>query len=293
MTWRAQRLDGAAAAADVHAGVRARVEALRTRGVTPGIAVVQVGEVPASNVYIRKKMEAAEALGFAARREHIGEADGIGRLMRVVGELNHDPGVHGFLVQSPLPAGWDEGAVFRAVSPEKDLDGFHPLNVGRTTVGEPGFWPCTALGIFELLRFHGVGLAGKRVVVVGRSRVVGRPTATLLGRRGVDATVTLCHTATLALEDHTREADVVVMAAGVPGALRGDMIREGAVVVDVGIHSVPDPARPGKRRLVGDVEESSVAPRASWLSPVPGGVGPMTVAMLLQNAVTACERSLA
>lgn len=291
MTWKAQRLDGVAAAADVQSRVRERVSALKARGITPGLAVVQVGGVAASNVYVKKKIETATSLGFHARRVHLEESAGFDQLLRSIDALNLDRSIHGFLVQSPLPQGWDEARAFRQADPSKDLDGFHPMNVGRTTLGEGGFWPGTAVGILELLRFHGVGLAGKHAVVVGRSRVVGRPCATLLSQRGVDATVTLCHTATLDLADHTRGADIVVMAAGVMRSLKGDMIREGAVVVDVGIHSVEDPARPGKRRLVGDVDEVSVSPRASWLSPVPGGVGPMTVAMLLQNAVTACERS--
>ncbi len=291
MTWKARRLDGVAAAADVQARVGKRVQALKSRGITPGLAVVQVSGVAASTVYVKKKIETATLLGFHAQRVHLEESAGYDQLLRTVDSLNRDPSIHGFLVQSPLPSGWDEARVFREADPAKDLDGFHPLNVGRATLGEGGFWPCTAIGILELLRFHGVGLTGKHAVVVGRSRVVGRPCATLLGQRGVDATVTLCHTATLDLADHTRGADIVVMAAGMMRSLKGDMIREGAVVVDVGIHSVEDPTRPGKRRLVGDVDEATVSPRASWLSPVPGGVGPMTVAMLLQNAVTACERS--
>ncbi len=285
----AARLDGKKAAEAVRERVGVRVEALRRRGVRPGFAVVQVGQVPASDVYVRNKLTAAEALGFRARHERVAESDGPGRLFQVIEELNRDPGTHGFLVQAPLPAGWDAGAAFRAVSPEKDLDGFHPLNVGLTTLGEGGFWPCTALGVVELLHFHGLSPAGWHAVVVGRSRVVGRPLASLLSQKQLNATVTLCHTGSGDVARYTRVADLVVMAAGTPRSLTGDMIRPGAVVVDVGIHSLPDPARPGKTRLVGDVDAASVSPIAGWLSPVPGGVGPMTVAMLLQNAVTACE----
>jgi len=287
----AQKLDGLAAAAAVKAGVRARVQALLARGHRPGIAVVQVGHVPASDVYVRKKLETAAEMGFHARHAHVEEAEGPDALSRAIDALNADPAIHGFLVQVPLPAGWDEGAALRRVDPAKDLDGFHPVNVGLATLGEAVFWPCTAVGVLQLLRHHGVELAGRHVVVVGRSRVVGRPLATLLSQKGVDATVTLCHTRSGDIARYTRGADVVVMAAGVPRALKGEHIREGAVVVDVGIHSLDDPARPGKKKLVGDVDAASVLPRASWLSPVPGGVGPMTVAMLLQNAVTACERS--
>ena len=289
----AQKLDGLAAAAAVTARVAERVRALAARGVTPGLAVVQVGHVPASDVYVRKKIATATELGFSARREHLEEAEGYPRLLQVIDALNSDPAVHGFLVQVPLPEGWDEAGALRRVAPHKDLDGFHPLNIGLATLGEGGFWPCTAVGVLELLRHHGVELAGRHAVVVGRSRVVGRPLATLLAQKGVDATVTLCHSRSGDLARYTRAADLVVMAAGAPRALTGDMVRPGAVVVDVGIHSLDDPARPGKQKLVGDVDAASVAPRAAWLSPVPGGVGPMTVAMLMQNAVTACERSLA
>ncbi|MBI5835955.1 MAG: bifunctional 5,10-methylenetetrahydrofolate dehydrogenase/5,10-methenyltetrahydrofolate cyclohydrolase [Candidatus Eisenbacteria bacterium] len=289
----AKRLDGEAAAAAVRGRVQARVDALRARGVTPGIAVVQVGHMPASDVYVRKKLQAAEAMGFQARLEALDPQAGHPSLLSRIAKLNSDAEVHGYLVQLPLPSGWDESTALRSVAPEKDLDGFHPMNVGRATLGEGGFWPCTALGVLELLRHHEVPLAGRHVVVIGRSRVVGRPLATLLSLRDVNATVTLCHTGSGDLARYTRSADVVVMAAGIPRALTAEMIREGAVVVDVGIHREPDPGRPGKMRLVGDVDAASVAARAAWLSPVPGGVGPMTVAMLLQNAVTACERSLA
>jgi methylenetetrahydrofolate dehydrogenase (NADP+)/methenyltetrahydrofolate cyclohydrolase len=209
-----------------------------------------------------------------------------------VARLNDDPQVHGFLVQMPLPRGWPEDRVLSALLPEKDVDGFHPQNVGLTTVGAGGFWPCTALGVLELLRHHAVDVGGRHVVVAGRSRVVGRPLATLLSQRGIDATVTLCHSASGDLQRYTRDADVVVMAVGRPASLEGGMIREGAVVVDVGIHRVPDPAAPGRTRLVGDVDAASVAPKAAWLSLVPGGVGPMTVACLMENTVAACERSL-
>jgi methylenetetrahydrofolate dehydrogenase (NADP+)/methenyltetrahydrofolate cyclohydrolase len=290
----ARRLDGEAAAAAVRERVKARVDALRARHRTPGLAVVQVGHVAASDVYVRRKIEAADALGFYAQLARIEESDGFPTLMSRIARLNSDSRVHGFLVQTPLPKDWNEADAMRAVAPEKDLDGFHPLNVGRATLGEGGyFWPATALGVIELLRHHQVPLAGRHAVVVGRSRVVGRPLATLLSQKDVNATVTLCHTGSGDLARYTRAADIVIMAAGVPGALTGEMIREGATVVDVGIHRLPDPDRPGRTRLVGDVDAASVSPRAEWLSPVPGGVGPMTVALLLQNAVTACERSLA
>jgi methylenetetrahydrofolate dehydrogenase (NADP+) / methenyltetrahydrofolate cyclohydrolase len=289
----ARKLDGEAAAAAVRERVKVRVAALRARHQTPGVAVVQVGHVAASDIYVRRKLEAADALGFHAQLVRVEESDGFPKLMSRIARLNSDPRVHGFLVQTPLPPEWDEPDALRAVAPEKDLDGFHPLNVGRAALGEGGYWPATALGVVQLLRHHEVPMAGQHVVVVGRSRVVGRPLATLMSQKAVNATVTLCHTGSGDITRYTRAADIVVMAAGVPGALTGDMIREGAVVVDVGMHRVPHPDQPGRTRLLGDVEAASVAPRAAWLSPVPGGVGPMTVAMLLQNAVTACERSTA
>ena len=288
----ARSLSGTAAAAAARERVRARVAALRARGVVPGLGVIQVGRVLASDVYVGKKLEAARDLGFEARHARIEPGAGERALLEAVRAFNTDPALHGFLVQMPLPDGWDEDAALGAVDPARDLDGFHPLNVGLTTLGSGGFWPCTALGVRELLEFHAVPLAGRHVVVVGRSRVVGRPLATLLSQRGADATVTLCHSASGDLARYTRAADIVVMAAGRARLLRGEMIQDGAVVVDVGIHSLEDPARPGKRRLVGDVDAESVGLRAAWLSPVPGGVGPMTVAMLMQNAALAAERSL-
>ncbi|HVP37738.1 MAG TPA: bifunctional 5,10-methylenetetrahydrofolate dehydrogenase/5,10-methenyltetrahydrofolate cyclohydrolase [Candidatus Saccharimonadales bacterium] len=293
MTTQARRLEGEAAAAAVREEVKARVEALRRQHRTAGLAVVQVGNLPASDIYVRRKIEAADALGLFAQLVRIQESDGYPTLLTRIGSLNSDARIHGFLVQLPLPDGWDEAYALRSVNPEKDLDGCHPTNVGRATLGDPNaYWPCTPLGIFELLRHYHIPLAGAHAVVVGRSRLVGRPLATILSQKGVDATVTLCHSRSGDLARYTRDADVVVMAAGQPGALTGDMIREGAVVVDVGVHRVPDPDHPGKTRLIGDVDEASVAPKAAWLSPVPGGVGPMTVVMLMRNAVTACERTL-
>lgn len=275
-------LDGKAVAAKVQAGVATDVAALRARGVVPTLAVVLVGEDPGSKVYVGRKRAACEAVGLVAR-DHLfpGGLDQAG-LLALVEELNADPAVHGVLIQLPLPPGVDEDRVIAAVNPRKDVDGFHPENLGRLLAGRPEMVPCTPAGVLEILDHYGIDLKGVEAVVVGRSRIVGKPLAQLLLNR--HATVTVCHTRTRDLAAHTRRAELLAVAAGRARVVTGDMVREDAVVVDVGVNRLPD----GK--LAGDVDFASVAPKARAITPVPGGVGPMTVAMLMRNTALAARR---
>jgi methylenetetrahydrofolate dehydrogenase (NADP+) / methenyltetrahydrofolate cyclohydrolase len=287
-------IDGKEIAARVHAETRARVAALAERGVRPGLAVVLVGDDPASRAYVRSKDKVAAELGFHSVKEELPASTRQEELLALVGRLNADPAVHGILVQSPPPAHIDEAAVVRAIEPSKDVDGFHPVNVAKLAMDDAsGFVPCTPLGCVRLLKEAGVGTAGKNVVVVGRSMIVGKPMALLLMRRGEggDATVTVAHSRTRDLAGVVRGADIVIAAIGRPGFLGDAHIREGAVVIDVGINRVEDAAAPRGYRLVGDVDFEAVAGRCEAITPVPGGVGPMTIAMLMSNCVTAAARS--
>jgi methylenetetrahydrofolate dehydrogenase (NADP+)/methenyltetrahydrofolate cyclohydrolase len=275
-------LDGRPVAAKVQAAVATGVAELRRRSVTPTLAVVLVGRDPASQVYVGRKQRACAEVGIVAR-DHL-FPDGLeeARLLALVRELNADPGVHGILVQLPLPAGLDEDRVIAAVDPRKDVDGFHPENLGRLLGGHPAVVPGTPAGILEILDHYGVELKGAEAVVIGRSRIVGKPLGQLL--LGRHATVTMCHTRTRDLAGHTRRAEILAVAAGRPGVVTGDMVRPDAVVIDVGVNRGAD----GK--LVGDVDFASVSPRVRAITPVPGGVGPMTVAMLLRNTLAAARR---
>jgi methylenetetrahydrofolate dehydrogenase (NADP+)/methenyltetrahydrofolate cyclohydrolase len=274
-------LDGRSVAAKVQAAVATGVAELRRRSVTPTLAVVLVGRDPASQVYVGRKQRACAEVGIVAR-DHL-FPDGLeeARLLALVRELNADPGVHGILVQLPLPAGMDEDRVIAAVDPRKDVDGFHPENLGRLLAGHPVVVPGTPAGILEILDHYGVELKGAEAVVIGRSRIVGKPLGQLL--LGRHATVTMCHTRTRDLAGHTRRAEILAVAAGRPGVVTGDMVRPDAVVIDVGVNRGAD----GK--LVGDVDFASVSPRVRAITPVPGGVGPMTVAMLLRNTLAAAR----
>jgi methylenetetrahydrofolate dehydrogenase (NADP+)/methenyltetrahydrofolate cyclohydrolase len=268
--------------AEVKAGV-ARLHA--ARGVTPTLAVVLVGGDPASHVYVGHKRRAADAVGITARDELYPQGLQQHALEDLLGRLSADPAVHGILLQLPLPKGLDEAAALVCIAPDKDVDGLHPTNLGRLLAGEPGTVPCTPAGCLEILDHYGVKLEGAEVVVVGRSRLVGKPLAQLLLAR--HATVTMCHTRTRDLAAHTRRADVLCVAAGRPRMITGDMVKEGAWVIDVGVNRMPD----GK--LAGDVDLASVEPRAAGVTPVPGGVGLMTIAMLLKNTLAAAERQAA
>ena len=288
----AQRLDGTAAAAAIRDEVATGVALLRRdAGVTPGLTVILVGEHPASLAYIRSKDKTCRELGMHSRKIELPANTTQEELLRTVTGLNADPVIHGILVQSPLPPPLDEAAIVRIIDPRKDVDGFHPLNVAALAMDDPSaLVPCTPLGCLELLRTHDIATAGARVVIVGRSLIVGKPMALLLLRKGTDATVTIAHSRTTDLPAVCREADILIAALGRPHFLGADHVRDGAVVIDVGINRVGDPSDPRGYRLVGDVDFSAVAPRCRAITPVPGGVGPMTIAMLMRNTVEACRR---
>lgn len=287
-----QRIDGAAVAAKVHEETRGRVAALAKRGIQPGLAVVLIGDDPASRAYVRSKDRKAAELGFHSVKHELPAETAQADVLALVESLNRDPAIHGILVQSPPPPHIDEAAIVRAIDPCKDVDGFHPVNVAKLAMEDPtGFVPCTPLGCIRLLAEAGVETAGRKAVVVGRSMIVGKPMALLLMRRGPggDATVTVAHSRSRDLASITREADIVIAAVGRPKFLGAEHIREGAVVIDVGINRIDDPAAPKGSRLVGDVDYEAVAEKCAAITPVPGGVGPMTIAMLLSNTVTAAE----
>ncbi|MDR2019164.1 MAG: bifunctional 5,10-methylene-tetrahydrofolate dehydrogenase/5,10-methylene-tetrahydrofolate cyclohydrolase [Treponema sp.] len=267
----------------------ARAALLKGRGIVPCLAVVLVGEDPASLSYVSAKGRALEEAGMAGRDIRLPAETSEGELLALIAELNRDAAVHGILVQLPLPGHIGGDRVIAAIDPRKDVDGFHPVSVGNLVLGRPGFLPCTPHGVLVLLRDLGIPLGGARTVVLGRSNVVGKPLANLLCRREVNATVTICHTGTRDLAAHTREADILIAAAGRAGLVTADMIKEGAVVIDVGVNRVPDPGAKRGYRLCGDVDFIPVAEKASYITPVPGGVGPMTIAMLIQNVVEAAE----
>jgi methylenetetrahydrofolate dehydrogenase (NADP+)/methenyltetrahydrofolate cyclohydrolase len=280
-------LDGKAAARAVRAELAQRVAVLQTRGVRPGLRILQVGSDPASTIYVGSKAKASAGLGIDARVERLPEGADLAAIAAVVRAWNADSSVHGFIVQLPLPAGIDAHAVLSLVNPDKDVDGLSPASLGRLAAGRPGFMPATPSGIIELLLRNGITISGKRVVIVGRGELVGKPLASMLllrGERG-DATVTVCHSRTRDLGAMCRTAEILVVATGRARLVTGDMVSEGIVVVDAGTNSIDG-------NLVGDVDFGSVAGKASAITPVPGGVGPMTVAMLLANTVRAAELSL-
>ena len=290
----AQRIDGAAIAAEIRADVTGRVAALRARGVTPGLAAILVGDDPASISYVSAKSRACEEAGIASQTFRLPAETSQDELLGLIRRLGADPCVHSILPQLPLPPHINERAVLDSMDPAKDVDGLHPHNLGRMLRGETsGPLPCTPHGVLELLRRTGNDPAGKHVVVVGRSTLVGRPVAVLLSNKaaGANATVTMCHTGTADLGSHTRTADILIVAAGHPGTITAEMVRPGAVVIDIGTNRIEDATRERGWRLVGDVAYREVREVASWITPVPGGVGPMTIAMLLVNTVTAAERA--
>ncbi len=275
-------LDGRPVAVKVQAAVAAGVVDLRARGVTPALAVVLVGQDPASRIYVGRKRKACAEVGIVAHDHLFPDGLDESRLLALIRELNAEAAVHGILVQLPLPPGIDEDRVIAAVDPRKDVDGFHPENLGRLLAGHPSVVPGTPAGILEILDHYGIELKGTEAVVVGRSRIVGKPLSQLFLLR--HATVTVCHTRTRDLAAHTRRAEVLAVAAGRPAVVSGDMVRPDAVVIDVGVNRLPD----GK--LAGDVDFASVSPRVRAITPVPGGVGPMTVAMLMRSTLVAARR---
>ena len=289
----AEIIDGTKIAEQMRTEMRVKIAELKKRGITPGLATVLVGDNPASKSYVAMKGKACSEMGMFSVGEKLPEETTEEGLLKVIERLNKDPRVHGILLQLPLPKHIDESRVIFAISPEKDVDGLHPVNVGKMITGEPGFLPCTPRGVQELLIRSGHSPEGKHVVIVGRSNLVGKPLANILiqKRKGANATVTVCHTGTKDLGKHTRAADIIVAAAGSPGMITANMVRDGAVVIDVGTNRVDDPAAKRGYRLVGDVDFEAVIRRASAISPVPGGVGPMTITMLLANTIEAASRA--
>ena len=284
-------IDGKQLAANLRAEIAAGSAQLKAeKGVTPGLAVILVGENPASVSYVTAKEKACREAGMLSREIRLPAETTEEELVALVRELNADAAIDGILVQLPVPKHIREKAVIDAIAPEKDVDGFTPVNVGRMMIGEDCFLPCTPHGIIKLIEFAGMDLRGKHAVVIGRSNIVGKPVAALLSRKQTNATVTLCHTGTPDVSKFTREADVVVVAAGRPNVLTGEMLKPGAVVIDVGVNRIPDLTRPKGFRLVGDADFESCAKVAGAITPVPGGVGPMTITMLLWNTLESARR---
>ena len=291
---RAQIIDGKKLAAETRAEIAAGVAALKAeKGVTPGLAVILVGDNPASVSYVTAKEKACREAGMYSREIRLPAETPEQVVVETVKALNADPAIHGILVQLPLPKGISEKKVVDAIAAEKDVDGFTPVNVGRMLIGEDCFLPCTPHGIVKLIEVTGMDIAGKHAVVIGRSNIVGKPVAALLARKGphANATVTLCHTGTPDLSVYTKTADVVVVAAGRPNTLTGDMLKPGAVVIDVGVNRVPDATKPKGYSLCGDADFASCAEVAAAITPVPGGVGPMTITMLLWNTLESARKA--
>lgn len=288
-------IDGKAVAKSVRNGLKERIAALKERGVTPGLAAVLVGDDPASATYVNSKARACKKLGIYS--EVITKAAALSEeeLLAIVNSLNDNSDIHGILVQSPLPDQIDSTAVTLAIRPEKDVDGFHPYNVGLMLMGRPGLLPCTPAGIVKLLEHYSIDPSGKEVVVVGRSNIVGKPIAAMLMQKSrmANATVTVAHSRTADLADVCRRADILIAATGRPKTVTSDMVKQGAVIIDVGVNRVEDASSEKGYRLVGDVDFESCLEKVSFITPVPGGVGPMTIAMLMSNTVAAAELQLA
>ncbi len=289
----AERIDGVALAAQIREEVARDVAALSARGVVPGLSVVLVGDDAASAVYVSNKEKASKACGMRGETIRLPASTSQAELLALVERLNADNAVHGILVQMPLPSGIDPDVVIRHIAPHKDVDGFHPVNVGKMLIGHTdGFMPCTPAGVIEMLLRSGVETRGAEAVIVGRSNIVGKPMAAMLvqARAGGDATVTVCHSRSRDLHAHTKRADILIVAAGRAEMIRGEHIKPGATVIDVGMNRVADASRASGSRLCGDVHFESAEAVAGKITPVPGGVGPMTIAMLLRNTVRAAER---
>ena len=289
-------IDGRAIAAQIQGELVVRVAALKARNIQPGLAFVRVGDDPASKVYVGRKEKACADLGIFSETRILPENTAEGELLALLATLNSDTRLHGILVQAPLPKQIREAIVYASVWADKDVDGFHPVNVGKLMLGDPtGFHPCTPAGVMELLARSQVNTSGAEVVVLGRGNIVGKPMAAMLCQKGRNAnsTVTICHSATRDIKAHCRRADILIAAIGVAEFVKADMVKPGAVVIDVGVNRVSDPKAKNGYRLVGDVDFKNVQPIAGKITPNPGGVGPMTIAMLLQNTVRAAEISAA
>ena len=284
-------IDGKELARSLRGEIAAGVAALKSeKGVTPGLAVILVGDNPASVSYVTAKEKACTEAGMLSREIRLPAETTEEELVSLVKKLNCDPEIHGILVQLPVPKHIRDKAVIDAIAPEKDVDGFTPINVGKMMIGDECFLPCTPHGIIKLIEFSGMDIRGKHAVVIGRSNIVGKPVAALLARKETNATVTLCHTGTPDVGHFTRDADIVVIAAGRPNTLTGDMLKPGAVVIDVGVNRIPDATKPKGFRLVGDADFESCSKVAGAITPVPGGVGPMTITMLLWNTLESARR---
>jgi len=285
----ARLLDGKRVSKEIQAELKEQVAEM---DVTPHLAAVQVGDNPASSTYIRSKRRAAKRIGMESSYHHLGDETTQKEMDSLVNRLNEDPLVHGILVQLPLPRHLDEEALILSINPQKDVDGFHPVSVGRLSLGLPGFVSCTPAGVVELLAREEVEIEGSHVVIVGRSNIVGRPLANLLSQKAerANATVTLCHSRTRDLSSLTRQADILIAAIGRPNFITAEMVSEGQVVIDVGINYVPDETAKKGRRLVGDVDYGPVSEKVEAITPVPGGIGPMTIAMLMSNVVRAAAQ---
>lgn len=292
----ANLIDGRAIARQLQDELIGRIAALRARGVQPGLVFVRVGEDPASKVYVGRKAKTSAELGIASRTIVLAEATSEQQLLQLLNQLNSEAEIHGILVQAPLPSHIRQEVVYSTVLPEKDVDGFHPVNVGKLMLGDKsGFVSCTPAGIQELLVRSSVPISGAEVVILGRGNIVGKPMAALLCQKDkhANATVTICHASTRDIAGHCRRADILIAAMGVPEFVKAGMVKPGAVVVDVGVNRIPDASAKGGSRLVGDVDFAQVQPVAGQITPNPGGVGPMTIAMLMRNTVVAAERAAA
>lgn len=290
----AKIISGQEIASQVYAELRERLQRLQERGVVPGLAMVRVGQDPASISYMKQKEKSSQELGIHSETIVFPEETPEERVLAEIRRLNADPRFHGIIVQLPLPRHIDPRKVIEAIDPMKDVDCFHPVNVGKLLIGEPYLLPCTPHGVWQLLLRSGYSPEGKHVVICGRSNINGKPLFAILIQKkaGANATVTVCHTGTPDLSRFTRQADILIAAMGAPKAITADMVREGAVVIDVGVNRVPDPTKKSGFRLVGDTDFDALVEKVEAITPVPGGVGPMTVAMLMWNTVTACEAQL-
>lgn len=284
-------IDGKAIAQEVRTGVAEKVKLLKEKGINPCLAVILVGENPASVSYVTGKRKALAEAGMVDRSVDLPESTSEEELLKIIDELNNDKSVHGILVQLPLPKHINEDKVIMAIDPKKDVDGFHPVNVGNMMIGRPGFLPCTPHGIIVLLKQMGIETSGKHAVVIGRSNIVGKPVSMLLARKDINCTVTICHTGTKDIGSFTKNADIVVVASGHPHTLTKDMVKDGAVIIDVGVNRIPDSTKKSGFRLIGDADFDDLKEKASYITPVPGGVGPMTIAMLIYNTLESAERN--
>lgn len=285
-------IDGKAIAAQVRGEVAEKVSALKAKGITPCLAVILVGENPASVSYVTGKQKALAEVGMADRSLHLPETTTEEELLKIIDDLNKDTTVHGILVQLPLPKHINEEKILLAIDPEKDVDGFHPMNVGNLVIGKKAFLPCTPHGIIVLLEKMGIETSGKHAVVIGRSNIVGKPVSLLLARKETNCTVTICHTGTKNMAEMTKQADILIAATGRPHTVTKDMVKPGAVVIDVGVNRIPDDTKKSGFRLVGDCDYADLLETASFITPVPGGVGPMTIAMLMFNTLESAENCL-